>query len=224
MTEKATDNVTPLPGLAKEPTLEGNANLRVVDEHGELCPGCDERDAKIRALRTEKNGWRVRFQNLERKVNVTKGPHWVQAELIFNYWRDKTGHSRAKFTHDRKRLLEPFIEREGIEECKRAVDGRLASDWHMKRGRYAKRDGPIHDRLEQIFGSQESFEVATGVMDEREQPTLEEAPAQQTTLAPASIVQAIRSRVFLLELEEDEDKRRKLLEEIGQLAKGERLW
>src|SRR5262245_32730207 len=54
---------------------------------------------------------------------------------LFDYWRDRLNHPRAKPTEDRKRKVRARL-REGysVEDLARAIDGCARSTWHTSRG------------------------------------------------------------------------------------------
>jgi len=205
--------------------IEGRPDLRVIDgSTGELCPGCLERDARNAATETEKKGWRVRYQNLKRRVEaeLTSREHWPEANEVFNYWRDRTGHTRSVMSEERQSLVAPYIEEYGVDECKRAIDGRLESDWHMKRGADAKRKGPIHDGFEQIFASSETFDKARGAWDHRDQQRI----LATARLEVAKLNQGLTDRTarrlasvaFLIEAEADPLERAGLIRNAIEIA------
>jgi hypothetical protein len=68
---------------------------------------------------------------------------------VFDAWRHKLGHHRAKLDGKRRRLITARLQERPVEELLRAIDGVLKSDWHM--GRDPKTAGQRYDDIEIIF-------------------------------------------------------------------------
>lgn len=134
-------------------------------ESGEVvpeCPGCKERD---RAHEEEVAGLQSTIRSLSAKLRYARqdadakaraDEAWPKALELFNYWMRRTGRStrpgrKAKFTEDRFRVVGKFIREEGLDQCKLAMDGLLASEWYTKRGKWENRDGPVYDEFERPF-------------------------------------------------------------------------
>jgi len=136
-------------------------HLKIVDaDTGEVlpnCPGCLEREAEIRALETEKRGWRVRYQNLARDKELDARRHglWPAALELFEYWQEKCRHPRSEWDADCFYQALPFLERDGLDACKIAIDG--ASYDPKTRTR---RNGSVErfDSWELIFRNRNKFE------------------------------------------------------------------
>lgn len=86
-------------------------------------------------------------------------------EEVFAHWKTVMGHPRAALDHPRRRRIESALrlfdsidDRDGRDECMRAIDGCHASDYHMRRGEYSSRDGAIHDGIQLIFRDAEKLE------------------------------------------------------------------
>jgi hypothetical protein len=85
-------------------------------------------------------------------------------EEVFNHWREvfsKNGNTALDGT--RKRKIQARLD-EGltVDELKRAIDGCAASDYHMKRGKSARRDGPVYDELRMILRDRPQVEKMIG--------------------------------------------------------------
>lgn len=52
---------------------------------------------------------------------------------------------------DERKLINAALKVATVDECCRAIDGCFASDFHMKRGRYAGRSGAKHSQLSKIL-------------------------------------------------------------------------
>ncbi len=54
------------------------------------------------------------------------------AQEVFEYWRNKTGHKRARYTQDKATPINARL-KDGytVEDLKLAIDGALGSSWHM---------------------------------------------------------------------------------------------
>lgn len=136
-------------------------NLQVIDvETGEVpsaCPTCQVLKDQLRGAEREIRAWRTRCAKLE--VDATAGvkddPLWQEAVGLFDYWRRKTKHPRSKFTAERFLLARPYLERDGLDFCKRAVDGAAFDPFVTRR-----RNGTVkrHDSWELVFRDRGRFE------------------------------------------------------------------
>lgn len=199
-------------------SLNPHQHLRIVTEEGELldkCPNCEELEKQLAGATTDIRAWRSRYADLKADRDKQARGHnlWPRAVALFRYWQQLTGHDRTKFTPDRFWLLEPFLRREGDADCRSAIRGCLQSDFHMKRGAYANRGGPIHDKLEQIFATQGKFE---GFRDM--DPDLEPTLSQRTLIEHAQEVAGrILERAKLIEKGDDPVAISHLLLEVNRL-------
>lgn len=55
-----------------------------------------------------------------------------QVLQVFDHWREKTKHPRAKLDPARVRCIEKAIESHGVDRCLKAVDGCAGSKWHCE--------------------------------------------------------------------------------------------
>jgi hypothetical protein len=55
-----------------------------------------------------------------------------------------------------QRIIRDALKVATVQECQRAIIGCEASDFHMKRGRYAQRPGPKHNALSKILKGKRS--------------------------------------------------------------------
>jgi hypothetical protein len=80
-------------------------------------------------------------------------------EQLFELWKSLTGRNGStQFTPKRRRLTKARIADSSEDELRRAIAGCAGSDFHMKRGRHANRDGAIFDDLARIFKSRDDVE------------------------------------------------------------------
>jgi hypothetical protein len=206
-------------------------HLRLVDpDTGEIlaepdCRTCSEWARKYHGLLSQMGQLR---KDLEAEARADEA--WPTAIGIFRYWQRLTGHERASFTPERFALIEPILRdaakdpsRDGAAECRSAIRGLLASDYHLKRGRYARRDGPVYDEFWRPFAtsankrSQDRFEQWRRADPEAEaDPTF----AQQTLIEFANeIASRILERAPLIHRADDPVSVAQLLLEIdGMLA------
>lgn len=79
---------------------------------------------------------------------------------IFDLWKQATGRNGStKFSPKRQRSIRSRLkDGHSKDEIRRAVVGCCKSDWHMKRGRFADRDGDKHDELTLILRDTEHVE------------------------------------------------------------------
>lgn len=73
----------------------------------------------------------------------------AQAEELFEYWKEKTGHSRARWAADREKIATKWLKQYPLEELKEAVDGNAGDEWHRKNER---------DSFELIFRDRQHIE------------------------------------------------------------------
>ncbi len=140
--------------------------LHVVEaETGELedlCqnPACIELREELRGEKTEKRSWRSKYYRAveDKEAEARAHPLWPQAFRLFEWWKFVTGHKKSRWTHDRFWTVERFLRDEGYADCVKAIQGLMASDFHMKRGKHANRDGSKFDEFERVFETQGDFE------------------------------------------------------------------
>lgn len=138
-------------------------NLRLVDpETGEItqCAGCHNWERTYHELEKKYRGALSQIGKLRADKEAEARQHelWPQAVELFDYWKFRTKHKKARWTGDRFWIVQPFLDREGFRDCRDALIGLLGSDFHMKRGEYAKRKGQVFDEFERPFSSQGDFE------------------------------------------------------------------
>ncbi|HDY68957.1 MAG TPA: hypothetical protein ENH85_14350 [Candidatus Scalindua sp.] len=105
-------------------------------------------------------------KNDKNKPNTCVAGNSSATREVFDYWISKLGHTKAKFTRDRKgkisaRLKEGF----SIDELKRAIDGCVASSYHMG----DNDDGKVYDNINLIFRNAEKIESFWGYLKQKEQ-------------------------------------------------------
>jgi hypothetical protein len=130
-----------------EPTIpEG---LRVVSADGEMLgeyaaflQGLEDH---IAGLQRDVRAEHLRYENLRRdKAAEAKAhPLWPDAVTVFKYWKKTCNHPKSAFSPDRFEQVRPFLEKHGIEVCKRAVDGAAFEPFTTKRrnGTTKRHDG-----------------------------------------------------------------------------------
>lgn len=127
------------------------------DQGVEGCPGCAELADVVAGLQRDIRGWTTRYRNLERDRNAEARKHaaWPKAVEAFNHWRTACNHPRSSFDPDRFWLVQPFVERHGLDLVKRAIDG-AAFDPFTK----PRKNGSVKrfDDWELIFRSAGKFE------------------------------------------------------------------
>lgn len=157
------------------------------------CPQCAALANQIAGLERDIRGWRHRYRELEKDLegDARQHPLWETAIGVFDYWRTQCNHPRSRFNAERFDAVRPFIEKDGVEACRRAIRG-AAYDPFIDR----RRNGTqirYDDFIDHIFKSRKRFEyscakapkvphpdelysVATGIllrMPEDDRPTAE---------------------------------------------------
>lgn len=151
-------------------------HLQLVNtETGELvdadsCPGCKERDRTINEWKRKFNGVLSQLGKLraDKEAEARADQLWPHAVAIFRYWQERTSHHKAEFTVERFEIIAKRLRTHGPEECRRAIDGCLLSDWHQKRGPASKRKGEVFDSLPIIFEKQDNWEKFRALATPRE--------------------------------------------------------
>lgn len=125
------------------------------------CPHCANWETTYQELERKQRGLLLQLGQLRADRDAKARAHgkWQAALSVFRYWQSLTGHSRADFTPDRFWILEPHLRRaeergqDGAARCRSAIRGLIASDYHMKRGRYARHEGKVYDDFWRPFQS-----------------------------------------------------------------------
>jgi hypothetical protein len=81
---------------------------------------------------------------------------WDVAETLFRYWRVKCKHPKSRFSADRFWAVHPFLNKDGEDLCRRAIDG-AAFDPFTK----PRRNGSMKrfdDFTKNIFKDRATFE------------------------------------------------------------------
>lgn len=81
---------------------------------------------------------------------------------VFDYWREKTGHTNARLCDKRRRLIAARL-REGysVDDLRQAVDGNQASAFHQGQNEH----GRVFDAIELIFRSAEKVDGFIGCLN-----------------------------------------------------------
>lgn len=164
-----TDHVEPAKGAEVE-TSKPHRHLAVVNtETGEQldeCPQCRDLKLDLQVARDEADGLqdvirsqaaKMRAMKRDREAEAKRSEHWPAGVEAFAYWKTLCRHPRSSFTAARFELVEPFIEKHGLELVKLAIEG-AAYDPH--RASKPSRNGKVevYDAFETIFKSPASFE------------------------------------------------------------------
>lgn len=164
------------------------AHLRAVpDANGEvhdvesLRAELARKDAVIKGLNRDINGWRIRYRQLEEDKAAEAREHvlWPVGKHLFDGWRRACDHPRSKWTEDRFWCVEPFLVlpryhatlegRVGL--CCRAIIGARYDCWKVQR---RNGDTKRFDEWSRIFGSSDAFEDFCSRSPKGWRPTLTE--------------------------------------------------
>lgn len=74
----------------------------------------------------------------------------TQLRAVWDHYATVMNKRREMNAEDRN-IIRAALKVATIEDCKLAIDGCAASDFHMKRGNYEGRSGPKYDKLSQIL-------------------------------------------------------------------------
>lgn len=135
-------------------------HLRVIDADGiELdgCPSCSVKDDHIAGLQRDIRGWTARYAELKRdkEADAKKNTLWPAAVELFEYWQSVCKHPRAGWDADRFYLVEPFLKSDGMDLCRRAIDGAAFDPFVTTRRNGSKKR---HDGWELVFRDRSKFE------------------------------------------------------------------
>lgn len=136
-------------------------DLRVVHpETGEIlpaCPTCAALEDQVKGLERDVRAWRARNAELTRdnEAKAQMSKHWGTAVKVFDYWRLKCDHPKARFDAKRFWLLDPFITKDGPRLCCIAILGAAFDPFITTR-----RNGTDqrHNGFELIFRDRQKFE------------------------------------------------------------------
>jgi hypothetical protein len=151
---------------------ESARHLRVVehDDNGEVIqpcahPECRRRIDEIAGLERDIRGWAARYQELkrDRAREAEEHPCWPAAKWLFAQWKHLCGHPRARWSHDRFWLVQPFLESDQwgkslkarLALCRLAVEGAAFDAFQVRRKNGAMKR---FDEWERIFASSGSLE------------------------------------------------------------------
>lgn len=126
------------------------------------CPTCAElaknvarQEAEIAGLQRDIRGWAYRYDQLRRDLEAEAREHdlYDTALDLFAYWREATGRKGCRFSADRFYMVLPYLQKDGVERCQQAIDGRVADHYTAQR----KNGSTIHyHEWERIFGKRRS--------------------------------------------------------------------
>lgn len=105
---------------------------------------------------TQKNRDAVKPTHIQETGNRNK-----EIDVVFEYWKAVTGHSRARLDDKRKRLIGDRLKDYSVEELCIAIDGNKASPFHQGKNE----DGTVHDSIELIFRSAGNVERFIGIAE-----------------------------------------------------------
>lgn len=104
----------------------------------------------------------------DKKTTTPCSPPEGDAEVlrkIFDFWREQTGRNGStKFDPKRQRAIKARLREDfAPRDLCLAIVGCTRSDWHMKRGRYANRDGEVKTELTLILRDAPQVEKLMGL-------------------------------------------------------------
>jgi len=98
-----------------------------------------------------------------------RGPTAAEAREVFAYWQRVMGSPRSVLDAKRERVIRAALARHGLAECKRAIDGCFASDWHMNRPDGGNERGKKFNDVELILRDAKHVEDFVAVVRERDE-------------------------------------------------------
>jgi hypothetical protein len=98
-----------------------------------------------------------------KKIKIPSG----SVDTIFEHWKLSTGRKRAMLSERRSKLITKAIEGYGIDDCKRVVDGAMASSFH----RGANDEGKEYLDIELLFRDAQKIEQFIGYAEKPPKPT-----------------------------------------------------
>lgn len=163
---------------------------------GEAMARIADLEAEVRKLTTDSRSWHRRYDNLkaDKEAEARRDQLWPRALAIFRYWQMLTGHQKANFGGERFWIVEPYLRSDGDAACRCAVRGLVGSDYHMKRGRYARRDGPIYDDFHRPFENRDKFERFRDDDPERDPTAAENALMMNARSFALLLIERIEER------------------------------
>lgn len=109
------------------------------------CPYCEALAVQLDGAEREIAAWRIRYAALaaDDEEDARLDPLWEEAKELFDYWRDKCHHGKARFNAARFREVRPFLRVDGAALCRRAIDGAAFDcfETHNKNGKLVKHNG-----------------------------------------------------------------------------------
>lgn len=112
---------------------------------------------EIAGLQRDIRGWAARYADLKRDrgAEAREHPLWPKTLEVFKYWQDVCKHPRSGFSLDRFEMMMPFVDKHGVDLCKRAIDGAAFDPFVTRR----KNGSPKrHDGIDLIFRNADKFE------------------------------------------------------------------
>lgn len=129
----------PAPGEKLFVLDQVTGNMQPLGEY--LQPFEDHISGLQRAVKSEN----LRYENLKRdKEKEAKAhPLWPQAMEVFGHWKKVCKHPRSSWSPERFEQVRPFLEKHGVELCKRACDGAAFDPFvtQRKNGSKKRHDG-----------------------------------------------------------------------------------
>jgi hypothetical protein len=107
MSARRSTSAAPRRAHKHKPAKVRTDHLRLVDQNGEVsefaCPNCqakdDEYDELLRKFRSQSRELAELRRDKAREAREHKA--WPTLQALFDYWRELTGHAKAKWTPDR---------------------------------------------------------------------------------------------------------------------------
>lgn len=137
--------------------MAAQPRLQVVPAPAEIDPQFQAMQDVIAGLEHDVRVWAKRFAELQRDKNAEARAHdsWPKLMALFSYWRELTGHTRARWTGDRFWLALPLWQEFGTGNCAAGVAG-IAHDPNRK---------PMKNGKIEVFDSWELLHRNAGTLE-----------------------------------------------------------
>lgn len=99
------------------------------------CHRCQTLEAQLAGTQQENAAWHIKYQNLKKKVNteIKDHPRYEEVKEVYEFWKRECNHMKSPFTKDRFESALPFVEKYGVEMCKRGVEGLAFDAYRVQR-------------------------------------------------------------------------------------------
>jgi hypothetical protein len=191
----------------------------------------EQKEAALRDLERDLRNRRAQISRLqrERAAAAEASPLYSYAREAFDYWREHLMPKARELSGTRlaavmARLSAAEDPEQGLATIKQAIDGVAKLPYVTNKGRSATgRASERQTELELICRSESHLLRFASYADEKPPQTVSQPELPTTTWVPQDrrqLVDALRGRVFLLEVEEDERRAQTLLDEIHAFSNG----